>query len=617
MPLKAVITPTLSGGGTIAGDVTITGNLTVTGTTTSVVNQAVSGKITVTVADANAITAGLAGETNPVIKINTATALQATGIEITGAAAGGGAAVEVIGGTNEDLTIKAQGTGNVIFATASTDYIQIGTNDPLYVGNADSGSGPRVRGVSGHLYLQPSSSRNLELRDDAGAVRFQTGHAASNPGSMQFTGSLSAATGDQYAVKINYTTNKATSGNDTGLLINHTDTASPGTSLIVDLQVASVSKIQVSNAGVVTGNNSGFLTLSAASEGLQYNAVVADTGDPGHRFNVSDTSTATSGELSFGRFSGNTFAPTSGTAISNILTLLGTVNQTGGASGITRGIYVNITNTASADLRLLDLAIGGTTKFKVDAAGKVTASATLDAATGNEVALALNYTVNKATSGNDTGLLVNMTDTLSPGTSNLVDFQTGGSTKFKVDFSGKVNFVAQLQNSNTNGGCIAGVNATSTVPTLCPGRADINTGIGWTSTDIMNLITGGVSAVTIDASQNSTFAGDVSVTGRVLAAQGSDVASADEIVLGTDGNYFDITGTTTINHIRNTGWTAGSMMTLQFDGSVTVTHNVGGAAGAEADILLAGAVDFSATAGDTLTLRYDGTTFREIARTAI
>ena len=37
------------------------------------------------------------------------------------------------------------------------------------------------------------------------------------------------------------------------------------------------------------------------------------------------------------------------------------------------------------------------------------------------------------------------------------------------------------------------------------------------------------------------------LSGRLQTHKGADVASADEITLGTDGNYFDVTGTTTSN----------------------------------------------------------------------
>jgi len=48
---------------------------------------------------------------------------------------------------------------------------------------------------------------------------------------------------------------------------------------------------------------------------------------------------------------------------------------------------------------------------------------------------------------------------------------------------------------------------------------------------------------------------------------------------------------------------------------VTVTHDSG--TGTEARIFLEGAANFSATADDTLTLVYDGTRWREIARAVI
>ncbi|HYD34822.1 MAG TPA: site-specific integrase [Vitreimonas sp.] len=52
----------------------------------------------------------------------------------------------------------------------------------------------------------------------------------------------------------------------------------------------------------------------------------------------------------------DSFAPTSGTAISNAFTVMPTINQTGGANGISRGIYINPTLTAAADFRGLEIA---------------------------------------------------------------------------------------------------------------------------------------------------------------------------------------------------------------------------------------------------------------------
>jgi hypothetical protein len=110
---------------------------------------------------------------------------------------------------------------------------------------------------------------------------------------------------------------------------------------------------------------------------------------------------------------------------------------------------------------------------------------------------------------------------------------------------------------------------------------------------------------------------DLPLSGRLQCAKGSDVASAGTLTLGAGGNSFDITGTTTINYITTTGWQTGSFVILQFDASVTVAHNTGSVPGSTAALLLSGAANFSATAGDTLMLWYDGTNWREVSRTVI
>lgn len=54
-----------------------------------------------------------------------------------------------------------------------------------------------------------------------------------------------------------------------------------------------------------------------------------------------------------------TFAPTSGTAVLNVINASPTINQTGGANGITRGLFINPTLTAAADFRAIETSAGG------------------------------------------------------------------------------------------------------------------------------------------------------------------------------------------------------------------------------------------------------------------
>jgi hypothetical protein len=69
----------------------------------------------------------------------------------------------------------------------------------------------------------------------------------------------------------------------------------------------------------------------------------------------------------------------------------------------------------------------------------LTGSVTRSAATGNEAAYDLGATINKATSGDYTGLKLNVTETSAPGTADkLIDLQVGGTSKFSVDNSGNI-----------------------------------------------------------------------------------------------------------------------------------------------------------------------------------
>jgi hypothetical protein len=66
---------------------------------------------------------------------------------------------------------------------------------------------------------------------------------------------------------------------------------------------------------------------------------------------------ATSGNLNILNFS-NTINPISGTGVFNIFNMSPTINQTGGANGITRGIYINPTLASAADFRAIQVTAG-------------------------------------------------------------------------------------------------------------------------------------------------------------------------------------------------------------------------------------------------------------------
>lgn len=101
--------------------------------------------------------------------------------------------------------------------------------------------------------------------------------------------------------------------------------------------------------------------------------------------------------------------------------------------------------------------------------------------------------------------------------------------------------------------------------------------------------------------------------------KGADIAIGATLTLGTDGNFFNITGSgTAVNGIVTNGWQAGSIVTLRFTSTTanTVTHSSGSPGAGAVAFKLAGSVNFSSgTSGNsTLTTVYDGTNFVEIAR---
>ncbi len=102
------------------------------------------------------------------------------------------------------------------------------------------------------------------------------------------------------------------------------------------------------------------------------------------------------------------------------------------------------TGVGSSGSSVLNLIAGGVETAGFRATGNHTIDSLLDVATGNEVALDIQYTTNKSSSGDDTGLVVNQTDTDSPGTSLIIDCQVGGTSVFSVDNAGLVQLTGYL-----------------------------------------------------------------------------------------------------------------------------------------------------------------------------
>jgi hypothetical protein len=174
---------------------------------------------------------------------------------------------------------------------------------------------------------------------------------------------------------------------------------------------ASTGLFATTNNGLTSNSSSGNLFLGYYAVGdLSYQGTTITLG---RLSNVNLT--ASTGLQEMVRVTGN-FAPTSGTALFTALQLSNTINQTGGANGITRGLYINPTITAAADFRAIETTAGnvllnttsgktliGTTTdsgfmLDVNGTGIFRGALTVQSSTGGDVVVATLIGVNAASS---------------------------------------------------------------------------------------------------------------------------------------------------------------------------------------------------------------------------
>lgn len=143
---------------------------------------------------------------------------------------------------------------------------------------------------------------------------------------------------------------------------------------------------------------------------------------------------------------------------------------------------IRMSRTESAGSPILNMQISGTTVATLTANGLTVDDIALDnIKTGDGTAAAPSYSF---TSDPDTGFYNVTGDSLG--------VSTGGTVRATFTSAG-------MALTNAAGPDILNETASATNPTLVPNRADPNTGIGWTTTDHLALIAGGVSELSLVA----------------------------------------------------------------------------------------------------------------------
>jgi hypothetical protein len=136
---------------------------------------------------------------------------------------------------------------------------------------------------------------------------------------------------------------------------------------------------------------------------------------------------------------------------------------------------------------------------------------------------------------------------------------------------------AGIQSANASGPVMVNEAATATNPTLIPNRADLDTGIGWVSANILALSTNGAEALRLDASQNATFVGAISVddttdstsgtTGSIHTDGGLGVAKS--VVVGAN---LGLGGTSPTLHMLQFPTTGGDIAVGRYSTAGTVAR---------------------------------------------
>lgn len=253
---------------------------------------------------------------------------------------------------------------------AYTDTFEVGqttTNASDYLMKLN---GTNVFGLGGGVVQLYGSSSGFAFYNSSGTTQF-AGLGANGRWALTPSSLTTAATINTW--DLTQTWNNA-SGVYTAIKVNITNTASAATSNLMDLQVGGVNTFTVRRTGAVILNgssnqiiNSSNVGFTIGNNGITYAANASSAAVNLYSFGSNTNATATSGTLNVIR-ANIPFLPTSGTAVFNNFIVESTINQTGGASGITRGLYINPTLTAAADFRAIEVA---STNMGTGAAGHV------------------------------------------------------------------------------------------------------------------------------------------------------------------------------------------------------------------------------------------------------
>lgn len=408
---------------------------------------------------------------------------------------------------------------NTTASTASSSQVDVFTNvlaGGVTLGKySSSTTAYKILSAStGYIYNQTAGDISILNDVGTGKINFSAGGNTTAQTTLFSTGNLGLGTTTDNGQRLQVI-------GDT--LLRGSGSTAATTALTVQNSTP-VNLFNVNNAGGVFFGNSngvGLLTISSTTAELSLSNNIKIGSGNGTTYAIGGRSLILQGSDLFGNFysiylrggsavigsgvqggvstNNLSFSPTSGTAIYNTFNIESTINQQGGANGITRGLYINPTLTSAADWRSIEwtnnsgwglygsgtapsyfngnVQIGNTTAisnlYKLQLTGRqyILHTSTYSGAGVQSFVTSKNVTINQTISGGNglnnqinTGLnIFSSTQTIPETTTyatifnyNEYQFSAAGVTLFASQSAGGIRSVSQLTTQNVFGGAFNG-----------------------------------------------------------------------------------------------------------------------------------------------------------------
>ena len=236
-------------------------------------------------------------------------------------------------GNNATTVIRAydNSTGFCEFGLGGTGHNSLSnigyfyTNKSILDFYANAGQKLRIFGSTGNVTIQ-----NGGTFTDAG-YRLDVNGTGATAGALRVTGGVTVLQGS------------GNTGSTRSLIVLN---SSAGEMFVVTNNGTGTFNGQINTSGINSSGQYGTLLLNGGANGTTNAILITAQG--------ASSLTTSINLVTISR----TYDPTSGSGVYNNLVIQPTINQTGGANGITRGLYVNPTLTAAADFRAIETTNG-------------------------------------------------------------------------------------------------------------------------------------------------------------------------------------------------------------------------------------------------------------------